>query len=379
VRELEQAIVSGFTDDLFTRLCPWWRRGLHDWCGGDADGGAQRVRQLQLMFGDSISPNRTLEKIFVVSGPRRSGKGCIQEALKAACGEDAVATPSFFDLGDRFGLVSFLGKSLAIFSDAHMGHMTDGARVTEVLKVISGGDAVTVRDLHTAPQTNVKIGCRFWIFVNDMMRLTDSSGALAGRFVIWPMLRSFFDSEEGDVKRGIMGEGAGIAVWALCGYVELFGMKRPAIEMGGMARTIADEFAGSSSVIISFLRECCVCTEGADGRVEVKYDPTYWEPFGEVYNVYRRHCERQGNQPVANNRFVAQLRPHVPLIDTDQLGTGTRYRKLVGIKLRDDLDSELTQPAGQRLVSYARPGDVVPGAAVGGGEPSLPFEQRYPT
>jgi putative DNA primase/helicase len=68
----------------------------------------------------------------------------------------------------------------AIVSDARLSGRTDIATVTERLQSISGEDALTV-DRKQLPPVTPKLSARFMILTNELPKMGDSSGALAGR------------------------------------------------------------------------------------------------------------------------------------------------------------------------------------------------------
>jgi putative DNA primase/helicase len=91
------------------------------------------------MFGYLIEPSNHLQKILMIIGPRRSGKGTIGRVLSRFLG-DACARPSLTSLAVHFGAESLIGKSLAILADARLGKSADAVAAVERILSISGGD-----------------------------------------------------------------------------------------------------------------------------------------------------------------------------------------------------------------------------------------------
>jgi putative DNA primase/helicase len=77
---------------------------------------------LQEIFGYILEPVNDQQKIFLLLGPKRAGKGTIRKVLCALLG-DAAITPLMGDFGKTFGLEPLIGKSLAIIPDARLGRM----------------------------------------------------------------------------------------------------------------------------------------------------------------------------------------------------------------------------------------------------------------
>ena len=131
---------------------------------------------LQEWAGYCLTADTRQQKILLVIGPRRSGKGTIGRMLRALVGPANTAGPTLGSLGTPFGLWPLVGKSLGIVSDARLGRWTDSQVVVERLLSISGEDALTIDRKSLEPIT-VKLPTRLVIFSNELPRLGDLSGA----------------------------------------------------------------------------------------------------------------------------------------------------------------------------------------------------------
>jgi len=149
------------------------------------------ITTLQDIFGLLLTPDTRHQKAFLMVGPKRSGKGTIARVLIALLGRENVAGPTLGSLGENFGLASLIGKPLAIISDARLGGRADAHTIAERLLAISGEDALSVARKFRADWIG-QLPTRFLILSNELPRLTDSSGALAGRFVILMLRKSFY-------------------------------------------------------------------------------------------------------------------------------------------------------------------------------------------
>lgn len=340
----------GWTEDLHRRHCPTWWRALRDWCGVE---GAQeptpdaraRIRQLGLMFGYSLSGSRVLEKIFVLPGPTRSGKGVLEEALLASHGVECVGPTTLTALGQQFGLVDLVGKTVALMSDAHVSAFTNAGSCVENLKLISGNGLVRVEPKF-GEAMKARLQCQFWAMMNDEPdKLQDNSGALAGRNVIWPFTRSFLGKDDYRVKAGVKGEGAGIGAWALAHAAELFAMERPEIGMTELAQEQAEELRTTSSHMDGFARDCLECEpQGLAGvGMLLRFHPEREVELRVLYNAYLHWCRRHDRRPYGHNKLIGKIRPLVdgglrtPRPKTDD---GKRPTTVVGIELRTEIPPE---------------------------------------
>ena len=390
---LSVACAFGWSNERDGHLCPYWMRYLKDATGSDTPNVAlQRQAGLGSMMGDSLSGDRSREKIFLLPGPTRSGKGVVRAAIHSSHGRKRCKPTSFAALGQQFGVFDLIGADAAIIPDGHVGRNTDGTMAGEVLKNISGNDPIRVEPKF-GHAVDVAINPRIWIFCNDDPdKVQDSSGALGQRYVVWPMTETFIGNEEPAIKRGVAKEGAGIAVWALSYWAQMEAGTCPAC-LGDGKTVVSRGFdenerpleeavrcercAGSgtvprgsffetaeaiarqrrmeeiSSPMIGFLRECLrvaaqwPCTvqgvERADGIPTVV--------LGTLYVVYERWCKDSGHMAVGKNKLVTRLKPILPKVDVTQpvQENGTRPRVVVGVELRSDLDpaySGAAQPSG---------------------------------
>jgi len=134
-----------FDFDLATSEPCEWLRFLDGLWPDDPDS----VALLQEWFGYAITPDTRLQKIMLIVGPGRSGKGTIARLLTALVGRENTAAPTLGSLGERFGLWPLVGKALAVVGDAHLSGRSDAVVITERLKSISGEDLLLARDYLT--------------------------------------------------------------------------------------------------------------------------------------------------------------------------------------------------------------------------------------
>lgn len=81
------------------------------------------IGTLQEVFGYLLASDTSQQKIFMMVGPKRSGKGTIARVLTALLGQGNVSAPTLASMSTNFGLWPLIGKSLAVISDARLsGH-----------------------------------------------------------------------------------------------------------------------------------------------------------------------------------------------------------------------------------------------------------------
>lgn len=193
-----------------------WLKCLDEWFDGDAPS----ITLTHEVLGYLVSPLTTAQKIFLIVGPRRSGKGTIFYIIDRLLGTPNVGSTTFDKLGQPFGLEPLLGKSVAAIPDARMSAKADVAMIVERLLSISGGDTQAVaRKFKTDVLTRMPI--RFLIASNETPQLRDASGAVASRFVVLRTVRSFLGKEDPGLIGKLLPELPGILVHAAKAFVRL--------------------------------------------------------------------------------------------------------------------------------------------------------------
>lgn len=193
-----------------------WLEFLDQLWPGDPDS----VAALQEWFGYVLSGRTDLQKMLMLTGPTRSGKGTIARVLAQLVGN--VAGPTLLSIASDFGLAPLLGKPLAIISDARLGKGNYVQTVVERLLSISGEDVLDVNRKYRDPWTG-KLGTRLMLLSNELPQFADESGAIGDRFIVLSMTKSFLGAEDPRLFEGLLVELPGILEWALDGLDRLTG------------------------------------------------------------------------------------------------------------------------------------------------------------
>ena len=191
------------------------------------DGDTESIAVLQEMFGYLVSGDTSQQKMFLLVGPKRGGKGTIARVLTRMLGRQNVAGPTLASLGSNFGLQDLIGKPVAIISDARIGQKSDASLIAERLLSVSGEDLQNV-DRKYLPPWSGYLPTRFVVLTNELPRFTDSSGALASRFIVLMLHKSFLGRENPALTQELCEELPGIFNWALDGLQRLRARAVPA-------------------------------------------------------------------------------------------------------------------------------------------------------
>ncbi len=304
----------------------------------------QAITTLQEMFGLLLTGETKHQKAFLIVGPKRSGKGTIARILVQLLGAANVAGPTLSSLAQNFGLAPLIGKRAAIVSDARLGGRVDQQVIVERLLSVTGEDGITV-DRKFRDSWTGQLGVRFILMTNELPRLTDASGALAGRFVVLVMRRSFYGKEDLGLMGRLLPELPGILGWALAGYDRL--TARGHFVAPDSSQLATEELENLGSPIGAFLRDCCDVGAGLGIRCD------------DLYRLWCTWCEEQGRDHPGNAQaFGRDLRAAVPGLETKQYredgGGRTRFFEGVG-RNPEHLSRDVTRdralhsafPAGQ--------------------------------
>ncbi len=281
----------------------------------------ESIDTLQEWFGLCLGVDTSHQKILLLVGPKRSGKGTIARVLTRLLGLDSVAAPTLASLSMNFGLAPLVGKPLAIIGDARLSARTDQAVVAERLLSISGEDAQSI-DRKYLPAWTGRLNTRFCIITNELPRLTDASGALASRFIVLTLTESFYGREDHGLTSRLAANLPGILNWARAGFMRL--RERGYFRQPESAREAINELEALASPVGAFIKERCLVEPGR--RVECQH----------LFDVWAEWAKANGRrEPGTSQTFGRDLRAVLPGIKTTRPRTDDdRNRVYEGIALR---------------------------------------------
>ena len=236
------------------------------------DGDAEAIATLQEIMGYLLTGDTHLQKMFLLVGPLRSGKGTITGVMRGLLAPGAVCGPTMASFAGEFGLQPLLGRTLAIIDDLRLGTHSDKSVITERLLSITGEGELSVSRKYLPPwQGQIRI--KFLIVSNEVPAFADDSGAIASRFVSLTTRRSFIDAEDLDLAKKLKAEWPGILLWALVGLRRLYERGRFQSQRDEEMR---GRLAAAASPIMAFVEACCVLDPGGLGREGRPLRPLLW-------------------------------------------------------------------------------------------------------
>lgn len=280
----------------------------------------ESIEALGEVFGYMLTDDTSQQKMFMMIGPPRSGKGTILRILESVVGSHNRCSPSLGSLAGQFGMQTLVGKRMAMFSDARLSGKTDQQPIVENLLRISGEDTISVQRKNTTDWTG-KLPTRIIMASNETPSFSDSSGALANRFIMFRFNTSFLGREDRGLSARLMQELPGVVLWALDGLDRLTGRGYMVTPESG--RELSDEMREQSSPIGAFVADKCVL----DARYSI--DRTH------LFNAWRTWCQEQGmDHPGTQASFGRRLSAAVAGIGRSQpVDAGTRANLYTGIRL----------------------------------------------
>lgn len=294
-----------------------WIEFLDQLWGDDEDS----IEALREWMGYFLLQDTGQQKIFMLIGPKRSGKGTIARVLAGLLGRRNVCAPTLASLSTNFGLQPLLGKQLAIISDARLGGRADQVAIAERLLSISGEDNITVDRKYLVSWTG-QLPTRFLVLTNELPRLKDTSGALASRFVVLSLTHSFYGKEDTRLTRDLLKELPGILEWALTGLERL--TERGHFVQPEASADAIRELEDLGSPVAAFVREQCNVESGLTVEMSM------------LYRAWTQWCSDQGrDHPGTVQTFGRDLRAVIPGLGVSQPRVeGNRVRRYEGVGLR---------------------------------------------
>jgi putative DNA primase/helicase len=289
------------------------------------------------IMGLIISGDTSLQKIVIMVGPKRSGKGTVGRVMTGLLGDHNIAAPTLSGMCTNFGLQELIGKPLAIISDARLGTRSDSPIAVERLLSISGEDSLTIDRKYKAHWTG-RLPTRFVILTNEVPRFLDASGALASRFVVLVTTASFYGREDPALTDKLLTEAPGILNWALDGLDRL--RRRGHFVQPPSARDALRRLEDLSSPVGAFVRDRC------------KVGLVFQVAKDDLWQSWKAWCLDEGRDKAGTKAvFARDLIAAYPSIRAIRPGTGKdRTHAFAGIGLRpagdDDDDDGDDDPGG---------------------------------
>jgi len=263
----------------------------------------ENINLLQQIFGYFLSTDMSQQKIFMLLGPKRSGKGTIGRILEVLLGRRSVARMGLSNFDDLFGMEKIIDKSLAIISDARLEGGERHAMLMERMLNISGEDSISIDQKYRQAWSG-PLNVRFLLLTNEMPIVSDPSGAFASRFTILETIRSFYDHEDRKLDIKLAAERSGIFTWAVHGWQDL--QTHGSFIEPNDSRERREQMEMATGPVRFFVEEQC------------QLAPDYSVKVSDLYDRYRNWAKERGIYASGPIQFSNQLHSAFPNVKTSR-------------------------------------------------------------
>ena len=210
------------------------------------------IELLQLYCGQCLIADNLTQTFLVLTGTAGGGKGTIVRIIESVIGADNCVEMRTEQLGERFEIARFIGKTLLIGSDVPSSFLLK--KYAGRLKSLCGHDRLTAEV--KGVQEGVQLEGRFNMIItaNDKLRLNIDGDAEAWkRRVLWiPFERPPVQYRIPDFDKILLqNEGAGILNWMVEGASKVL---KTGIQHDGASARRLDSLLQESDSIYGFLR-----------------------------------------------------------------------------------------------------------------------------
>jgi putative DNA primase/helicase len=300
-------------------------------------GDVEAITTLQEIIGYLVSGRTDLQKIFLLKGPQRSGKGTLVKVIERLIGTHNYVGISMGRLSDdKYALHEAIGKTLMVVPDSRDFASLNIGKVTEDFLTISGEDSISVQRKYLGAWIG-RLSTRILILSNVMPKLFDKSGVVASRFVPIKLNVSFYGCEDLKLFEKLLPELPAVFNWALDGLGRL--VQRGSFIIPASARELLDDLTETAAHELTFMRECIV--EDAD---------CVWEKL-QFYKVYCRWCNENGHNACSADQFCRNIRDlNIPWVE--QIRPHGKPRLWKGFRARGEDDNYALSPDAQKVRNH---------------------------
>lgn len=270
--------------------CPLWIEFLNDIFDGDKD----LISYIQKAVGYSLSGLTDEQCAFFCYGTGNNGKSTFLDIIRCILGDYASnIQPETLMVRNTN---SSANSDIARLKGARFVtsvEPNEGLRLNEgLLKQLTGDDMVTARKLY-AEEFEFKPEFKLWMATNHKPVIRGTDTGIWRRIHLIPFTVNIpAEKVDRKLKDKLMQELDGIFLWCLEGLkrYNAEGLSKPSAVVKAV-----EQYRGEMDTISKFLDECtvsapCRCVKAKD-----------------LYNVYSRWCEENGEYKLTNTKFGSEV------------------------------------------------------------------------
>jgi P4 family phage/plasmid primase-like protien len=298
---------------------PRFMQYLEELWPGDPDA-QQAVLEV---IGICLTDETRYQKTWMIVGKPGSGRSTLGRVIQGILGSANAIGTTLKDFSEPFGLQHWIGKKVAIISDANLDgiekrHM---GTLIERIKNISGEDPVTVNRKFGSYWEGT-LTARMIFIANEILAFRDDSNALRRRIITIELLRTVANVDR-HLTEKLLAERSGILNLALAALRKVRERGEPLQPRSGLE--MKEALNRLTSDIETFIDE--ECKAGPDEAVAAK----------DLFRVWLNWCRGRGiSYGWGLPQFTAKLRAACPTPITESRPriNGKRHTVLRGIGLR---------------------------------------------
>lgn len=274
---------------------PLFTKFLDDAFKGDRDN-EQRDLLQEVMGSILLGLMARYEKVLLVKGPGRSGKGTLMKIIQATLPREVISAVSPFNWDGEYYLANLSGKRLNV-----VGELPDDEPIPSAMfKSVTGRDTLTGRHPSHRP-FNFKNEAAHIFNSNHFVYTKERSDTFYNRWILMEFRNTLVHREdEQDVDLAdkiIANELPAIMAWSLQGAKRL--QDRGRFPVTTVHRAMMAQWRHRTSTLIEFLLDKEVCRIGTGPQFKVRRS--------EFYRVYTDWCKDSNRRPMGKIKLYDEF------------------------------------------------------------------------
>ncbi|KKN79124.1 hypothetical protein LCGC14_0343120 [marine sediment metagenome] len=275
-------------------------------------------------IGYMMTTDIGFEKIMLLHGAPRSGKGTILDMWAGMMGKENCSAMTLEQLTGSFGLEPLVGKLACMFGDVRNPQAKILSKALELMLQVAGGDSVPVNRKGIAISPRVQLMIRFCMAMNELPAFLDHSRAMESRLLILNFPRGHVYDSDPLIKQEVVREAetGSLINYALEGLRRLRANRK--FTDPPSSKPVMDQFRTIASPVSSFTDECCVV------------NPHEHEELNNLFSAWCTWCKNSGRKAFQPEQFAKWLLGHVPHAEKSfKDNNHRRVTILTGVKLNE--------------------------------------------
>jgi len=252
-------------------------------------------KTLQQSIAYTFIKGLKLEKAIFLYGTGANGKSVVFEVYKGIINSNMMTNYSLESLLDSKGYhrYNIQNKHINYGTDVAFKFLNHG-----IFKQLVSGEPVEAR-LPGKDPVIINDYAKFMFNINtvDDANIESTIGFLR-RMIFIPFEKTIPEKQrDKDLPQKILENKSGVLTWIIEGIQNVLNAKN--IFISNQCEQFLDNFQKNSNLTARFFEDCLI--SNIDTQIK----------FQDMYNIFREYCKKQGEQPISQHRFNAELRKFI--------------------------------------------------------------------